>query len=103
MSVSPIAVAPAAGTHGLTVVWAGDSNYSGGNTNATPYSLVVNPEITSAIPKKSSDGMDFVAVYEKQSDGGKDAHGQRNEVVAGVVGGNTREQEGSQDRAQADR
>ena len=39
---------------------------------------------------------------EKQSDGGKDAHGQRDEVVAGVVGGNTREQKGSENRTQAD-
>ena len=40
---------------------------------------------------------------EKQSDGGKNAHSQRDEVVAGVVGGNTGKQEGSEDRTQADR
>ena len=40
---------------------------------------------------------------EKQSDGGKGAHGQRDEVVAGVVGRDAGEQECSQDRTQADR
>ena len=40
---------------------------------------------------------------EEQSDDGKGAHSQRDEVVAGVVGGNTGEQEGSKDRTQADR
>ena len=39
---------------------------------------------------------------EKESDGGKNAHSQRDEVMAWIVGGNTREQEGSENRTQAD-
>ena len=40
---------------------------------------------------------------EKQPDCCKDAHGQRDEVVAGIVGGNTGEQEGADNRTQTDR